>query len=426
MLSTSTVTEQGAQTAPAPWTPLQRWAFRVTLVYFVLDALPDLLLWMPGGEVVLRWYGAPWNVVLPWFGAHVLHARDSQSLALPTVPVLLGDFPGAYVLMLVFFLVAVTVASIWAFVDRGRTDDHALHGWLRVYVRYALAFSMLGYGLSKLFHVQFRELDLLDSLTPLGSLQPRELLWDFMGFSRTYQVFTGVVECLGVAFVLFRRTTLLGALLLAAAMTNVFVMDIAYGVSVSRIALRLLLLSAFLVAPELRRLLNVFALDRPAGAANVDGPRWQGRVTRGTARVLKAIVIVGVVTAQSRHYLHERMLVVVPRPALYGVFSVERAVHDGRDEVPNDPRRWTWIAIDGRGVAIARADATFDRRRATFDAAHQTIAFAGGGQAKDLLPYTADGERVTMAGTLDHRPTTLVLRRLAIPGLPLLNPGGSR
>src|SRR4030095_7165622 len=184
MPSTDALPVQRAQISAPHWTTLQCWAFRVIFVYFTLDALPDLLLRLPGGTSVLALYWRTWNAVLPWFGAHVLRASDPQSLVLPIAPVLLGDFAGAYVLMLVFLLLAAIVATIWTIADPARSALRGLHGWLRVYVRYALAFSMLGYGISKLFHVQFRTLDLADLMTPVGMLQPRELLWSYMGFSR--------------------------------------------------------------------------------------------------------------------------------------------------------------------------------------------------------------------------------------------------
>ena len=411
MPSTDALPVQRAQTSAPHWTTLQCWAFRVIFVYFTLDALPDLLLRLPGGTSVLALYWKTWNAVLPWFGAHVLHASDPQSLVLPIAPVLLGDFAGAYVLMLVFLLLALIVGTIWTIADPHRSDHRALHGWLRVYIRYALAFSMLGYGISKLFHVQFRQLDLVDLMTPVGMLQPRELLWDFMGFSRTYQVFTGVVECLGVALLFFRRTTLVGALVLVGSLTNVLMIDIAYGVSVRRIAFRLLLMALFLAAADLRGLVNLLLLHRPAGPVTVDGPSWRSPWARRAALTAKAIVILSVVVSRSMELYHERTLVVAARPALYGVFSVQRVVRDGREDAPMDPESWKWIAIDGRSVAIGSSSAKWERRRAAFDDARRSITLWSGPQAKSMLTYSGDGDNVMVAGVLDDQQTEIALRR---------------
>jgi hypothetical protein len=274
---------------------------------------------------------------------------------------------------------------------------------------------MLGYGISKLFNVQFRELDLVDLMTPFGMLQPRELLWNYMGFSRTYQLFTGVVECLGVALLFFRRTTLLGALVLVGSLANVLMIDIAYGVAVRRIALRLLLLALLLAAADWRRLANLFVLHRPATPVNVDGPSWQSPWARRAAIAAKAIVILGVVASRSIAFSHERTLVIAARPALYGVFSVQRMVSDGREVAADDSRNWNWIAIDGRSVAIGLTGTKWERRRAEFDDGRQSITLWSGRQAKSALTYSRDGDNVIMSGVLDGQQTDIVLRRMPEP-----------
>ena len=252
-------------------------------------------------------------------------------------------------------------------------------------------------------------------------MQPRELLWDYMGFSRTYQIFTGVVECIGVALLFFRRTTLLGSLVLIGSLTNVLIIDIAYGVSVRRIALRLLLLALFLAAADLRRLANLLVLHRAAGPVTVDGFSWQTPWARRTALIIKAIVILGVVASRSMSFYHERELVATARPALYGVFSVQRVVHDRREPAAEDPDRWNWIAIDGRGVAIGSSAGKWERRRADFDDARQSITLWSG-RTRNVLTYSRDGDNVTMAGVLDDQQTEIALSRLPEPPFVLQRP----
>jgi hypothetical protein len=95
MLPTPALPAEGAQVSAPHWTMLQCWAFRVVFVYFILDALPDLLRRLPGGFSVLVVYWKTWNAIVPWFGRHVLRLPDPQGLVLPISPVLLGDFAGA-------------------------------------------------------------------------------------------------------------------------------------------------------------------------------------------------------------------------------------------------------------------------------------------------------------------------------------------
>lgn len=402
------------------WTALQRWAFRVAFVYFTLDAFPDLLLRFPGGPFVLALYWRIWNAVLPWFGRYIVHARNPGSLPLPTAPILLGDFAGGYVLMLLFLLLGVAVAAIWALADRRRVDHRTLHYWLRVYVRYALACSMLGYGLGKLFPLQFASLGLVDLLTPLGMLEPRQLLWDFMGFSRPYQVFTGLVECVGVVLLFWRRTTLLGSLLLIGALGNVLMMDIGYGVAVRRIALRLLLMALFLATPDLHRLVDFFFRHLPVSPGDAKGPSWKSEWTRRFAHALKAVVILYVVTSQLINDTKDPRLLAASRPALHGLYRVQRFLRNGREDSPDDLRAWQWIAIDERGMAIQFSGANWERRAAIFDDLKQIITIPNGPQRKNSLTYSRTGpDDVLVQGVLNNQSTEILLHRVPEPRLPL-------
>lgn len=206
-----------------------------------------------------------------------------------------------------------------------------------------------------------------------------------------------------------------GSLILIGSLANVLVINIAYGVSVRRIALRLLLLALFLAAVDLRRLANWLLLHRPAAPVHVDPPLLANPLARRTALAVKTIVIASVVASRAMAFYHERTLVTVARPALYGVFSVQRMVRDGRQVASEDSRSWNWIAIDGRSAAIGSSNGRWERRRAEFDDALHTITLWSGRQAKNSLTYSRDGDNVIMAGVLDDQPTEIVLRRVPEP-----------
>jgi hypothetical protein len=397
------------------------YAVRAACVYFALDALPDLLVRFPGGPAILVPYWKTWNAILPWFGRYVLRAANPGSLPLPISSALLGDFAGGYVLMLLFLLIALLVAAIWGFADGQKRNYRTLHNYLRVYVRYALAFSTLGYGIAKFFHGQFRSLDFVDWMTPLGMLQPRELLWDFMGFSRSYQVFTGVVECLGVALLFWRRTTLLGSLLLIGALGNVLMMDISYGVSVKRIALRLLIMALFLAAPDVRRLADLFLFDRPAAPVHFSESSWGNVWARRTAVAVKALVIVYIFIAQWTR-IHQG-LVDAPKPALSGLFKVQHFLRDGREDTADDLRSWRWVAVDKSTFAVQSAGATWERRRAAFDNTKQTVTLSSGPRRTSSLTYSrTTPDDMVLRGMLDDHPVEILLRRLPEPRFALNDP----
>src|SRR5947199_10310512 len=93
-----------------------------------------------------------------------------------------------------------------------------------------------------------------------------------MGYSTPYTIFTGVGEVIGGVLLFFRRTTTLGALIICGVMANVVALNFSYDVRVKVFSSLLLFLTIFLLVPDLRRLMNIFVLNRSTPAANLDGP----------------------------------------------------------------------------------------------------------------------------------------------------------
>lgn len=85
---------------------------------------------------------------------------------------------------------------------------------------------MFVYGFAKT--VQFSPTS--DIADPVNSLTGQQLMWAFYGYSAVYAKFLGVVEILGAGLLLFRRTVLLGCLIVTTVLVNVIAQDIVYGV----------------------------------------------------------------------------------------------------------------------------------------------------------------------------------------------------
>jgi hypothetical protein len=66
-----------------------------------------------------------------------------------------GDTTLDYVEDLCIVAVALLAAVVWSLVNFKRTDHRRLHFYLRVYIRYALSFTLFGYGVAKVFPTQF-------------------------------------------------------------------------------------------------------------------------------------------------------------------------------------------------------------------------------------------------------------------------------
>ncbi|MFZ8278288.1 hypothetical protein ACO1KY_14095, partial [Staphylococcus aureus] len=63
--------------------------------------------------------------------------------------------------------------------------------WLFVAIRYFVILNGFSYGIFKLFAVQMPFPSISQLATPLGDFLPMRLSWMFIGYSHSYQVFSG-------------------------------------------------------------------------------------------------------------------------------------------------------------------------------------------------------------------------------------------
>jgi hypothetical protein len=92
-------------------------------------------------------------------------------------------------------------------------------------LRYFCAFMLYMYGTSKLLHLQF---NLQSELAhrAIGSLNGYQLTWYYFGVSRAYACVLGLTQVTGATLLLFRKTTLLGALAMLPVMANILLINI--------------------------------------------------------------------------------------------------------------------------------------------------------------------------------------------------------
>jgi uncharacterized membrane protein YphA (DoxX/SURF4 family) len=127
-----------------------------------------------------------------------------------------------------FLVIALVGTVVWSILDRRRTRYRELHSWVRLLVRYALALILVSYGFSKLFPQQYVPLSFARLIEPYGEFSPMGALGSFMAASRPYAIFSGAVEVAVGAWLLVRRTTTFGAMVAAAAMTDVVALNYCY------------------------------------------------------------------------------------------------------------------------------------------------------------------------------------------------------
>jgi hypothetical protein len=93
------------------------------------------------------------------------------------------------------------------------------------WLRYISAFLLLGYGSSKLAHLQFH-LNHALAQRPIVSLTGYQLTWYYYGYSRAYACILGLTQVAGATLLLFRKTALLGAITMLPVIVNILLIDI--------------------------------------------------------------------------------------------------------------------------------------------------------------------------------------------------------
>jgi hypothetical protein len=399
---------------PRGWTAGHKLGFRFVCIYLVLYNLPfplDVPPKMGWLDEAVTWI---WRHVGVWVGDKVFGA-DIAMLGNGS-----GDSTYDYVLIFTMASLAGMGAVIWTAVDRRRIDYRRVDAWLRVMIRYVLAFTMFSYGFAKVFKTQFPfpSPDRLQST--YGESSPMGLLWTMMGYSTPYNVFTGGVEVLGGTLLLWRRTSLLGALVSAAAMTNVVMLNVCYDVPVKLYSSHLLLMSVYVMAPDLGRLAAIFIQNRPVPAAPVPTPL--PRRLAWARRGVKAALIGYVLYMEITNELDRRALFGddAPTPEIYGVYAIDTCIVNGR--VQTDGARWRTIGFARAGRTMVRTmDSKSQRFGGSFDDATHLLTlepYTDVATKPSVVLYGHRDGHLTLLGVIDHQPILVTAtHRDPAPGL---------
>ncbi len=394
------------------WSFAHRVAFRLVFSFIFLLIFPFPFGSFPGDVIpAFGLYDKAGSALVSWVAAHIFHFPPLKEAFLG-----LGDVTAGYVSLFCFVIIAILATIVWTALDRKRTEYRTLHEWLRIYARYMLAFTMLGYGMDKVFALQFvgSQPGLVQVAEPFGNFSRISVLWTFMGFSTAYTVFTGLVEVLGAVLLFFRRTTTLGALILCGAMTNVVVLNFCYGVPVKLFSSSLLLLAVFLAAPEAKRLINLLVLNRPTAAVNLESPfrrQWM-RVPRV---VVKTLVIILALYWYAGPFLRpNRVYASAPKSPLYGLYQVDSFTQDGKPLAANDAN-WRRVIFERKArMAAIATDDSMHYYTTDYDEAKNTVTISED-KKKNVLAYSRpDTQHVELRGNFDNHSVVIELRKVDI------------
>jgi hypothetical protein len=274
---------------------------------------------------------------------------------------------------------------------------------VRLLLRAALALPMIASGIFRLIPVWMPPLRPLGQLQRLGELTQGELLRTVVGASPVFQSFTGLAALLGGVLLLFPRTVLLGALICAANLAMAVTLALCYDLPKLYVS-SLFLLSLLLLAPDLRRLVDLFLLDRA-----VEPPRTPP-AAEGWAGRLLLLLGVGVILAGAAVAIPRFVQLHPPKPPFYGAWNVEELTVNG--EETSDPRRWRRAVFQDPGALDVEL-AIGSRKRHTLDLDMSGKTLTLDRRTRFTFQEPEDGV-LLLEGRLDGRHTRAKLRRMLI------------
>jgi uncharacterized membrane protein YphA (DoxX/SURF4 family) len=341
-----------------------------------------------------------------------------------------GDTVFHWVQMFWLLVFAAVIAAVWSRLDRRREAYPTLYPWFRLFIRFSLAAQMFYYGMAKVIPTQFPPPSLVTLVEPVGNLSRADLLWTFIGASTAYQIFTGCAELLAGILLIVPRTTALGALICLADMIQVFLLNMTYDFGLKQISFHLILMSLFLLAPDLQRLASVFFLRRPTDPSS-EPPLFRApRVNRiaVAAQIVFGLYLIGMFTSIALRSWYAEGGPGSPRSALYGIWNVDQMSVDGNVRAPqlNDyDQRWRRVIFDAADVMVfQRTDDSFAHYGVRIDTSTRTLAVTKGNsrtwKAAFIYIRPAD-DQLILAGEMDGYTIRVRLRLVPLDTFRLLN-----
>jgi uncharacterized membrane protein YphA (DoxX/SURF4 family) len=199
----------------------------------------------------------PWRAALPWICAHIFGVHRKLFIY-PD-----ADYLSGYLQHLVELIVALVATVVWSILDQKRSHYRRLYAGFCIFLRFSLAITLFSYGFDKVFPMQFGELTPFRLSQQVGGMDMFNMLWIFMASSKPYAILSGALEVLAGLLLLAPRLEMLGALLAVPVLTNIFLLNMDYGVPVKIVSSHLLLVAIFLAAPALVGIVRLVVLRRP-------------------------------------------------------------------------------------------------------------------------------------------------------------------
>ena len=415
----------------ARWGWWRRLGFRFSFSYWTLFALVNgnisLFLIIPViGRPIQEWITAPGRALAVWLADHFFHLSGTAARWHGGGS---GDTALHYLQALGSGLIAVAATLIWSMLDRRRTDYRVLLSWLRWLLRLTLASVMIYYGLAKLFPLQMRPPSLGILTNTFGNSSPMTLLWTMLGLNPLYQMICGGAEVAAGLLLLIRRTANLGVIVTLGLSANIVLYNFFFDVPVKLFALHLLVMSGYLMLPDVPPLWRLFFRRQPtqllgAWTPFVPTSGWRKGVI--IAEAVFALVMVGQTAFFMNKSWRQHRAAQAPTPIM-GAWQVEKIESENSKAGPVSPEGEPWVALyidDQRGGFYRSRDGALWRCGFNYNGADKKLGIRAVKFSGDYVWELTDLDHLVLSRKDRGQPETITFRRIDTSGdFPLLKRG---
>lgn len=329
------------QTYKDNWSSKSKLFFRFIFSYFML-------------YIVLMFTSSLFETPFKWIGKNILNfTYDYDVSGFGS-----GDHTYAYVTLFVNLALAILITVVWSILHKNRPAYNKIFYWFLVVLRLFLIGAMLLYGFVKVFQIQFQQPSFVKLLQPLGEFSPMGLAWTYMGYSKGFGMFAGIMEILGGVLLIWRRTATLGAFIVIGVMTQVAMMNMMFDIPVKLFSIHLILIAIIIFMTDAKRFTSVFIKNKPTEAYTYYHP-VASKSYHKTLNILKRILLPIILIAGCLlSYLGQLNISDENhRPALYGIWQAKTFVRNS-DTIPpliTDDSRWNYLLIERKNNAVIKS-----------------------------------------------------------------------
>nr|WP_315244745.1 hypothetical protein [uncultured Flavobacterium sp.] len=196
--------------------------------------------------------------------------------------------------VLVFSLIGISLSGvlffpmIWHLLEKKqKINSTKLYGILYSGIRYCIAFTIAAFGWKKFYGLQFIVPEEIANM-PMNRQTGEWLTWFYFGYSHTFGIIIAVIQIAGGYLLLFRKTVLIGAIILLSLLFNLTLINIFYQMNAGALLQSVLLTIGvlFLIALDYKKLLAFFIKTK----SNLPTLNFKNEILKNILRV-SAIIL---------------------------------------------------------------------------------------------------------------------------------------